>query len=234
MSGSRSAPTPGSPRTAGRPSAAAGRMGRWRRAAAVSHLAVSLAAGALAAGASAPALGWGTAGLLAWVVTAAVFVAGTWLSVWRLDAADTAWLAAREDASRAVRDLALLGISVGTVATVGTVIFRAHENPPERTALGVACLAASWLVLNAVYTLRYARLYYTEPQGGVDFTGGNDPVYRDFVYLAVTIGMTFQVSDTALRTTDIRMTVLRHAFMSFVFDVVIIAVTVNVVAGLST
>ena len=145
----------------GRPAAGAtGRLGRWRRAAAGTHLAVSLAAGALAGIATAPALGWGTAGLLAWVVTATVFLAGT-LPVWRLDAADTSWLAAREDGSRAVRDLTLLGISVGTVATVVLVIFRVHQNPPVRTALGVACLAASWLVLNTVFTLRYAGLYYT-------------------------------------------------------------------------
>jgi uncharacterized membrane protein len=102
-----------------------------------------------------------------------------------------------------------------------------------RTALGVACLAASWLVLNTVFTLRYARLYYPEPQGGVDFPGGADPVYRDFAYLGFTVGMTFQVSDTALQTTDIRVTVLRHAVMSFLFDVVIVAVTVEV-AGLTT
>jgi uncharacterized membrane protein len=233
MPGSRSAPTPASPPTAGPPPAATGRLGRWRRAAAGTHLAVSLAAGALAGGVSAPGLGWGTAGLLAWVVTAVAFLAGTWLSVWRLDAVDTAWLAAREDGSRVVRDLALLGISIGTVATVAMVIFRAQQNPPERTALGVACVAASWLVLNTVYTLRYARLYYTGTAGGVGFCGG-DPVYRDFTYLAFTIGMTFQVSDTALETTEIRLTVLRHALMSFVFDVVIIAVTVNVVAGLSS
>ena len=232
MPGSRSGPQPEF--VPGPPSAATGRLGRWRRAAAGTHLAVSLGAGAVAGIASAPAWGWGTAGLLAWVVTAAVFLAGTLLSVWRLDAADTRWLAAREDGSRALRDLALLGISAGTVATVVLVIFRVHQNPPERTALGVACLAASWLVLNTVYTLRYARLYYTEPRGGVVFTGGADPVYRDFAYLGFTVGMTFQVSDTALQTTDVRETVLRQAFMSFVFDVVIIAVTVNVVAGLTT
>jgi uncharacterized membrane protein len=231
--GPRSAPTAGSPPTAGPPAAATGRLGPWRRAAAGTHLAVSLAAGVLAGGASGPALGWGTAGLLAWVGTAAVFLAGTWLSVWRLDATDTAWLAAREDGSRAVRDLALVGISLGTVVTVALVIFRVHQNPPERTALAVACVAASWLVLNTVYTLRYARLYYMQPQGGVDFAGGAAPVYRDFAYLGFTIGMTFQVSDTALQTTDIRVTVLRHALMAFVFDVVIIAVTLNVVAGLS-
>jgi uncharacterized membrane protein len=120
------------------------------------------------------------------------------------------------------------------VATVALVIFRARQNPPERTVLAVACVAASWLVLNTVFTLRYARLYYTEPQGGVDFPGGADPVYGDFRYLGFTIGTTFQVSDTALQKTDIRMTALRHALMSFVFDVVIVAVTVNVVAGLTS
>ena len=187
----------------------------------------------MAVAASAPLLGWVTAGLLAWVVTAAVFLVGTWLSVWRLDAAETAWLAAREDGSRPLRDLTLLAISVGTLLTVTLVIFRVHQTPPGRTALAVASVAASWLVVNTVYTLRYAALYYTDPPGGVEFTGGDDPTYREFAYVAFTVGMTFQVSDTSLQTTEIRMAVLRHALMSFVFDVVIIAVTVNVVAGLS-
>jgi uncharacterized membrane protein len=219
---------------AGQPSAASGRRDRWRGAAAGTHLAVSLAGGAVAGVASAPLFGWATAGFLAWVVTAGVFLVETWLSVWRLDAADTAWLAAREDGSRPLRDLTLLAISVGTLLTVALVIFRVHQTPPGRTALAVASVVASWLVVNTVYTLRYARLYYTDPPGGVEFTGGDEPTYREFAYLAFTVGMTFQVSDTSLQTTDIRMTVLRHALMSFVFDVVIIAVTVNAIAGLST
>jgi uncharacterized membrane protein len=210
------------------------RLGRWRRAAAGTHLAVSVAAGALSVAASAPLLGWVTAGLLAWVVMAAVFLVGTWLAGWRLDAGETAWLAAREDGSRPLRDLTLLAISVGTLLTVALVIFRVHQTPPGRTALAVASVAASWLVVNTVYTLRYAALYYTDPPGGVEFAGGDHPTYREFAYVAFTVGMTFQVSDTSLQTTDIRMAVLRHALMSLVFDVVIIAVTVNVVAGLST
>lgn len=117
--------------------------------------------------------------------------------------------------------------------TVVVVIFRAHQNPPQRTALGVAAIAASWLVLNTIFMLRYARLYYTEPRGGVDFNQDDDPTFRDFAYLALTIGMTFQVSDTALRKTEIRTTALRQALMSFVFNTVILAVTVNIVAGLS-
>ena len=123
---------------------------------------------------------------------------------------------------------------MGTLLTVALVILRVHSTPPGRTALAVASLAASWLVVNTVYTLRYAGLYYSDPLGGMEFPGPDAPTYREFAYLAFTIGMTFQVSDTPLQTTDVRMTALRHALMSFVFDVVIIAVIVNVVAGLST
>jgi uncharacterized membrane protein len=143
-------------------------------------------------------------------------------------------VAAREDGSRPVRDLALIGISIGTLMAVALVIFRAHQNPPPRIVLGVGCIAASWLVLNTVFTLRYARLYYTDPRGGVDFNQEDDPTFPDFAYLAFTIGMCFQVSDTSLQKTAIRAIALRHGLTSFVFDAVIIAVTVNVVAGLST
>jgi uncharacterized membrane protein len=209
-------------------------LARWRRAVAGTHLVVSVLAGVAAGAAAALARGWGLAPLIAWVVAAAVFLTWIWASIWSLPAPDTAWLAQREDGSRGIRDLVLLGISVGTLLTVAMVIFRAHQNPPARTALGAACVVASWLVLNTVFTLRYARLYYTEPAGGIDFNQEDRPTYRDFAYVAFTIGMTFQVSDTSLGRTEIRATALRHAVTSFVFDAVIIAVTVNVVAGLSS
>jgi|tagenome__1003787_1003787.scaffolds.fasta_scaffold20321729_2 uncharacterized membrane protein len=206
----------------------------WRNAPASVHLLVSLLAGGVVGGVTVPALGWGTAGLVGWVAAALVFLVWTWASVWSLGAEDTAWVAARVDGSRPVRDLALIGISVGTLMAVALVIFQAHQNPPPRIVLGVGCIAASWLVLNTVYTLRYARLYYTDPRGGVDFNQDDDPTFPDFAYLAFTIGMCFQVSDTSLQKTAVRATALRHALTSFVFDAVIIAVTVNVVAGLST
>src|SRR4051795_12699300 len=206
----------------------------WRSAPAGVHLLVSLVAGGIVGGVTVPLLGWGTAGLIGWVAAALVFLVWTWAALWSLGSEDTAWVAAREDGSRAVRDLVLIGISIGTLMAVALVIFRAHEGPPLRIVLGVGCIAASWLVLNTVFTLRYARLYYTAPRGGVDFNQEDDPTYPDFAYLAFTIGMCFQVSDTSLRKTAIRATALRHGLTSFVFDAVIIAVTVNVVAGFST
>ena len=204
----------------------------WRSAPAGIHLLVSLIAAGIAGGTAAPLLGWATAGLIAWVAAALVFLVWTWASLWPLAADDTAQVAAREDGSRAARDLVLIGISIGTLMAVALVIFRAHQRPPPQVVLGVACIAASWLVLNTVFTLRYARLYYTEPRGGVDFNQEDDPTFPDFAYLAFTIGMCFQVSDTSLQKTAIRATALRHGLTAFVFDAVIIAVTVNVVAGL--
>ena len=80
--------------------------------------------------------------------------------------------------------------------------------------------------------LRYARLYYRDRPGGVSFNEQDPPVYSDFAYLALTIGMTFQVSDTDLQAKEIRRLALRHALLSYVFGTLIIATTVNLVAGL--
>jgi uncharacterized membrane protein len=82
-----------------------------------------------------------------------------------------------------------------------------------------------------VFTLRYARTYYAEG-GGIDFNGDRPPDYRDFGYVAFTIGMTYQVSDTDLTSNSLRRTALRHALLSYLFGIVVVAITINVVAGL--
>ena len=95
-------------------------------------------------------------------------------------------------------------------------------------------MVLSWAVVHTSFALRYAGLYYAGQPGGIDFhdktaTGK----YSDFAYVAFTIGMTFQVADTNLQTKRFRKTVLRHALLSYVFGVVIIAIAINVVASLA-
>jgi uncharacterized membrane protein len=80
-----------------------------------------------------------------------------------------------------------------------------------------------------VFALRYARLFYE--QGGVQFEGG-PPDYGDFAYLAFTIGMTYQVSDTPLTTKLMRRIALRHTLLSYLFGAVIGATVINVVVGI--
>ena len=205
----------------------------WQRVSARTHLLVSAGIGMAVGAAVALRYDALLGGLVAWAVAGAVFLLWTWTSIWPLDADATSRVARREDPSRPARDLVLLVLAVGSMLTVGLVIFRAHDSGPARLALGVACVAASWAVLHTIFVLRYARLYYAEPVGGIDFTQDPDPTYRDFAYVGFTIGMTFQVSDTDIGKTTIRATVLRHALLSFLFGTVVLAITINLLAGLS-
>ena len=131
----------------------------------------------------------------------------------------------------------LLVAAVASLLAVGLVIVTAGGGgglaQGLQVGLGVASVILSWTVVHTVYTLRYARLYYGGSDGGVDFNADDPPRYADFANLAFTIGMTYQVSDTDLKTKEIRGTALRHALLSYLFGTVIVATTINLVAGLS-
>jgi uncharacterized membrane protein len=101
--------------------------------------------------------------------------------------------------------------------------------------VAVVTVLLSWTVVNTVYTLRHAHLHFGSPALGIAFgdsAGQERPTYRDFAYVAFTIGMTYQVSDTTVRNPRIRRTVLSHALLSYVFGVVIVGGSVNLIAGL--
>jgi uncharacterized membrane protein len=89
----------------------------------------------------------------------------------------------------------------------------------------------SWTSVHTVFTLRYARLYY-QAGGGINWHAKDQPDFGDFAYVALTLGMTFQVSDTDITSKPIRKAALRHAVLSYLFGVVILATTINVVASL--
>jgi uncharacterized membrane protein len=191
---------------------------------------VPVAAIALAEGAS-----WSVGALGATDVAALVFVAWVWVSVAGADSGATARLARAEDASRTAAEAVLLGAGAASLLAVGFTLAQAsHAHAPGRgllTALALASVALAWSAVHTVYALRYARLYYTPPDGGIDFKGER-PDYLDFAYLALTIGMTFQVSDTDLTSKRVRRQALRHALTSYVFGTVIVAITVSSVASL--
>jgi uncharacterized membrane protein len=98
--------------------------------------------------------------------------------------------------------------------------------------LCIVTVVLAWLLTHASFTLRYAHLYYGgDDKGGIDFPGDDDPDDHDFAYFAFTIGMTFQVSDTDVTSREIRRTVLRHGLLSFVYNTVIVALSINLVVG---
>jgi uncharacterized membrane protein len=179
---------------------------------------------------------WWLAPLAAWDIAAAVLLGWTWRSLWPLDGKLTAKHATEESPNRTNTDLLLLGGSVVSLAAVGLVLVRASsEGGLEKgllVATGVVSIVLAWGVVHTVYTLRYAKLYYQGTPKGVDFNEDDPPCYSDFAYLALTIGMTFQVSDTDLTTRAMRRLALRHALLSYMFGALIIATTINLIAGL--
>jgi uncharacterized membrane protein len=182
------------------------------------------------------AIPWQPAALLGWDVAAIYFLTRTWKRVLPLDPRQVRDVATREDPSRATADLILLLASVVSIAGVGFTLIEAAGAKGAATAallvLAVSSLLSSWLVVHTVFTLRYARLYYADTTGGISFNQDDPPVYSDFAYLAFTIGMTFQVSDTDIGDREIRSMAIRHALISYLFGAVLLAMTVNVGASL--
>lgn len=174
---------------------------------------------------------------VAWDAFALVFLTLTGRHIWRLDAAGTRAAVSGEEPTRAWMDVVVITASVLSLLNVFLILFRndflADYPSSMRATLGALTVVLAWAVVHTVYTLKYARMYYEEPVGGIDFNGPDDPSYSDFAYLSFGIGMTFQVADTSLKTRELRKAALRHALLSFLFVTTILAVTINMIVALN-
>jgi uncharacterized membrane protein len=202
------------------------------------RLIVAAAIGAVAAFAVSWFAPWQLTVLVGWDVTALAVVVSVWAAIGGFTPEQTERFALSEDDTRAGTHLLLLGASV--VSLVGVLVAFLKANEPAHAqevlleATGVFTIACSWVLVHTVFALRYAHVYYSPPKGGIDFKtrGSEQPDYLDFAYTAFTVGMTFQVADTDITQRAMRHQVLGHALTSFVFGAVILATTVNVIAGL--
>jgi uncharacterized membrane protein len=180
---------------------------------------------------------WQVALLAGWDATAAVFVLSVYLTTRGADSARTSELARKEDDSRVVSEAILVGASIFSLVGVVFALLAARGVQRDLktgiTAVVVVSVLFSWAAVHTIFMLRYARLYYAE-DGGINFHTDDAPDYTDFLYVALTLGMTFQVSDTDLTSRAIRRTALQHALLSYMFGVAIFATTINIVATLLT
>ncbi len=207
---------------------------------AVARTAVALAVGAAAGLALSLRYSIAVAVLGGWNAAGLTLLALAWLIIGTCDASATGERAAREDPGRtAVTGLVILASLAGVLAV--TILVRKPEaiaptQQLELVALSLLTVMVSWTLTHTAFTLRYAHLYYREDDegvGGAVFPGDEKPNYLDFAYLAFTVGMTFQVSDTAVSSKRIRHTVLVHAVLSFLYSTAILAFVLNLVAGLA-
>ncbi len=183
---------------------------------------------------------WDYAMVVGWIAGALTWIAWVWLRVGRMGPETTRAHATREDPSRGLADVLLVVASLASLGIVVLVLVRAASaGGIERgvlASLAIGSVALSWALIHTLFMLRYASLYYSpDPEGapgGVDFNQKGEPDYGDFAYLAFTLGMTYQVSDTSLGSREFRMTALRHALLSYLFGAVILATVINLVAGI--
>lgn len=174
--------------------------------------------------------------VLAFVLASLVFLALVAQMFMRSETASIRARARREDQGR--WGFLFSGVAVTAVALValGMELHAAKDGGAAQIALAAASLLLSWLFMNTMFALHYAHTYYGDnqqqlPSGGLEFPGGNAPDYWDFAYFAMVLGMTFQVSDVQITQRRMRHIALLHSVIAFFFNVVIIALSVNIVAG---
>ena len=142
--------------------------------------------------------------------------------------------AKQNDANR--RGLIILTaiVMIVLLAAIGAETME-HRPEPLTKILVIATLILAWLFANLVYTFHYTHLAYWMDKktgdSGLNFPGTKEPVYWDFVYFAFTIGMTFQTSDVTISDARIRRFVTLHAFAAFIFNIGVLAFTINVLGS---
>ncbi|MGA0588128.1 DUF1345 domain-containing protein [Dyella sp. KRB-257] len=172
--------------------------------------------------------------LLGFDAGAAIFLGGTWRLFDRATTATMREQARRQDAGRWGILWSAIGVTTVVMVALGTELHAAASGGALTLAVAALSIVLAWLFINVMFALHYAHGFYGDygsQHQGLDFPGKQEPDYWDFAYFSIVIGMTFQVSDVQISSRTLRRMVLLHSVIAFFFNVFIIAVTVNIVAG---
>ncbi len=179
---------------------------------------------------------WQSAVLIGWIVACGAFLGMLWPRLLRMDPAGTREHAKQEDPSLGTSDAVVLTAGAVSMIAVGFELSKsasAHGMVKLATiSLALVSVATAWSSVHTIFTLHYARRYYSAGGTGIEFNQKEDPSFVDFAYLAFTIGMTFQVSDTNIGDRAIRKSILGHALLSYFFGAMILGMMINVLASL--
>lgn len=181
--------------------------------------------------------------LLLWDVFAFTYCAFCWIIFFSRTDTEIRQVASREDGSRMlVFILILLACFVSMLMVLQLILSKNAGDAGKLFYLivVVAGILLSWFMVHTLFTIHYAYLYYDDAEGnpaihagGLEFPEEHArPNYLDFAYFAFVIGMTFQVSDIQINRRKIRQVVLLHGLLSFGLNTFIVALTINLIAGL--
>lgn len=178
--------------------------------------------------------------MLGWNTFSLSMIIMSWVSFFITDSKQIREQAKVQDPSRTIIFIIIIISTLASFFAVLLLILSKGENDDTsslRIAVAVAGMLFSWFLIHTIFTLRYAHIYYgdheTKPNthaGGLEFPGDSKPEYLDFAYYSFVLGMTFQVSDVQITSKRLRSLAMLHGLLSFVFNTIMIALTINLIA----
>jgi uncharacterized membrane protein len=181
--------------------------------------------------------------MIGWDVFCICLIGLSWLTFFMTDSKELFLQAKKQDESRNAIFLIVLASVCISLVGILFVLKNTNESLVQKqlhTTVSMIGVALSWFLLHTTFCLRYAHLYYAQSskddihKGGLVFPGKETELdYFDFAYFSFVIGMTFQVSDVEVTAKNIRRVVLLHGLISFIFNTIIVALTISIIANLS-
>lgn len=179
--------------------------------------------------------------MIGWDTFSICMIIMTWITFGITKSEQIRELAKVEDSSRTVIFFIILIATFASFLAVLLLLvtkqqFQATQN--SHLTIAIAGMILSWFLIHTIFTLRYAHLFYGDDEanpkthaGGLEFPGDKKPDYLDFAYFSFVLGMTFQVSDVQINSKHLRRIAMLHGLISFGYNTVMIALTINVIAG---
>ncbi len=175
-----------------------------------------------------------TRALAGWDLGVTLYLAIVYWTIARSQASHIRQHANNEDEGRGVILVLTVAAALATLAAIVAQLGGAQGKTDAKSwqlLLALITIFLSWTLIHSIFAIHYAHEFYAEDRpGGLNFPGGEKPGYWDFVYFSFVVGMTFQVSDVSITSRNIRMTVTAHSIVSFLFNVSLIALMVNIAA----
>jgi uncharacterized membrane protein len=179
--------------------------------------------------------------LASWDAFVLCYLVLGWMLIAGTDETQTRLRAQRYDPGGYVLFLLIVVAASASFVAIGFMVSGIGELPfwqrGMRLTLSVAALLLSWLLIHTAFAFHYAKLYYFLPTGGAEhhrglkFPDDDEPDYLDFAYYSFVVGMTSQVSDVAVLSRAMRRLTLIHGILSFVYNIAILAMSINIIGG---
>jgi uncharacterized membrane protein len=172
--------------------------------------------------------------LIGFDLAAGLFSALTLLAAARAEPTHLRQTASRDDGGRGILLLVAFLLVAVTLVAVGLEVVNGRQMKVEEVLLVILTLCLSWLFGNLVWARHYAHMFYDQKEGrdrqGLIFPGTHAPDLHDFIYFALVLGMTFQVSDVQIASSEIRRAATLHSVAAFFFNIGVVALTMNLIA----